>query len=456
MELENSALYDDVKLVINSGSKPVNFSWRGEVIADGVTHNLLQILSLDVIQDYELNYSDEIILTTIIPLGTFAKYIYPFRDNLEIIMYKVPLTEAADTKDITQPIQSERYTAVLLNGSNVVAEAAGVNSLSVESMNLTSIPTVTFQLIDKAVEQLRLVNVLADTYRNCIPGDVVKAILTKESKKLKLADELKTIGVTMVDPDNLVRRTHVQIPHGIPLVDLPMYVQHKCGGIYNAGLSYYYQNNHWHIYPCYNPNRYTGELRTITIINIPSNKYPGTERSYVKIGNNLTILSTGDSKLIDPSDKQQYNNGNGALYADGNQYMDGFVKVEGNKATSTRSENTSEYVSEAKKNKFNNVKLSDRQITSNTFVEHSKLARRQGSIFSFVWENSDQSLVVPGMMVKIMYLDQKYVKELYGTVLKMHHYTQLKGTGLTANRHNTSTVISVFVAALEGQYEKDW
>lgn len=454
MELEKTSLYDDIQAIIKSGIKPVHFSWRAEIIADKKNHPAMQILNIDISQDYELNYSDEFFLTITIPLGTFVKYIYPFRDNLEVILYKVPLQEGPEIKDTGNKIQIETYTAHLLNGTDVVAEAPGINLLSVESMNLAAIPTVIFQLVNKSVEQLRLINV-GGTYRNDTPGNVVKSMLTTESKRIKLTDARKTIGVTMVEPDNTNKRDHIQLPHGIPLVDMPLYVHQKCGGIYNAGLAYYYQDNYWYVYPCYNPSRFDKEQRTLTIINIPPNKFPSIERTYNKVGNSLTVLATGDSKFKDISDNVHMSEGNAVMYADSNQYMDGFVVVQNNKAISKLTDNVSEYTSEKRKNGINNSKLSGTQITSNPFLQHSILARRQGATFTFVWENSNPTLLFPGMVVKIIYHDKEIIKEMYGTLLKTQHFTRLQGQGITANRHVTNTALVVFIKAIEGKYEQE-
>jgi hypothetical protein len=61
-----------------------------------------------------------------------------------------------------------------------------------------------------------------------------------------------------------------------------------------------------------------------------------------------------------------------------------------------------------------------------------------------VWENSDPSLITPGLAVKYMYLDGEEVKEMYGIVIKTHHFTTTQGVGITASRHTSKTSLVFF------------
>jgi hypothetical protein len=286
-------------------------------------------------------------------------------------------------------------------------------------------------------------------YRNVLAIDVIKTVMTNEIKKIKVDAKRLPKGIDIVPDTNPNKRDHVILPHGLKLVQLPEYVHRKCGGIYTSGFGYYYQNDHWYLYPCYDTTRFNKTNRKITIINVPPNKFPSIERTYRKNGNNIVILATGEVKYRDDSEVQQLNAGNGVRFAYANTFLQKYSNVGGNKAKVNRVDNNTEVISINRANGNNNIPLSNESITANSYEEYSKLARRQGSVIALVWENSLPELISPGMMVKIMYLNNGNIKEVYGVILKAHHYVQTKGVGLTDGRYVTRTAISVFTKLIK-------
>lgn len=445
MDLEQSSLFREVQAIIQGSSKPVHHTWTAEFHANGETIEFLKVLTVDFRQDYELAYADEIMLTVSMPIGTYSKRMYPYQDNLEITLYRKPLHEASATNDAETEVQSERYAATLVDKGNPMIEGTGAVSLDEATLNLTGLVEVEFQLVNKAVEQMRMMSV-GDIFRNCTVEDVLKAVLTKSGTAVKVETSRKPKGVEMVEASNKTKRDHVIIPHGTPLVELPQYIHDKCG-VYSSGFNYYYQNDFWYIYPCYDTTRFTKATRTLTVLNIPKDKFPNIERSYRKDGSNLVVLATGDAKFRDNTEAMQLNDGNGVRFADATKFMSGLSTVENNKTVVKRSENNNEFVAEKRKNGNQFVRLSDRAIHANPFVEYSRLAAKQGGVFGFVWENSNPALVFPGMPVKVLYMSGEEIKEIYGVVLKAHHVVQTKGVGLTELRYACASTLSIYVKA---------
>lgn len=445
MEIEDTSLWREIEAVKGDGAKPVHYTWRAEIHANGLTYAPLKLLSIDIVQDFEQKYADEIIVTMMILGGTFAKRIYPFQDSLDITLYRDPLQEVGDASNEEGEPQSERYTATLLDKGNPLIEANGSNNPDEDAMNLNNLFEISFQLVGKGLEQLRMKSV-GRIYRNADVESVIRAVLTNDSKEIQ-ADAIHVPkGVTMVEASNKTKRDHVVLPHGIKLVEVPEYIQYRCGGVYNAGMGYYLRGDQWYVYPCYDTTRFNKATKTMTVINVPKNKMPNIERTYRINGRNLLVLATGEVKLRDDSEKQQLNHGNGVRFADAKGFMDGsFVQAKGNKVIAQRGKNTSEFVGTERKNGNNNVHISTNPINANPFVEYSRIARRQGGVLTFVWENSQTDLLYPGMMVKILYMENGDVKEVYGTALKAHHYVQLRGQGSQAMRYICQTVIAVFV-----------
>lgn len=448
MEFADSSLYREVEVITQSETKPVHYTWTAEIHVGQDTYPVLKVMSIDMQDDFEMKYATEIIGRMALLGGVYSKWIYPSKDNLELTLYRVPLLEASDVNNTEAQIESERYRVTIVDTGNPIVEGNGANVATEDILNLTNIFEVDMQLVNKAVEQLRMIGI-GGVYRNTTTEQVIKGVLTSESKKIDVEGIRIPQGVDMVKGSNQNIRDHIIIPHGTKLVDLPAYIHHKCGGVYSAGLGYYLSGDFWYIYPCFDSTRFNEEENTLTVINVPKNKLPETERSYRQDGSNLVILATGDVKLRDDTEARQLNEGNGVRFADANNFMGDFTQVKDNKAYVSRGTNNSEFVSKERKTGLNNVPVSGNAITANPYVERSKLAKRQGSVMGLVWENSNPKLLYPGMQVKILYLSGDEIKELYGTLLKAHHYVQLKGVGYSDIRYTTRTVMSVFISVPE-------
>lgn len=443
MDFEDSSLYNEVQAIQNSDEKS-QFTWRVQLHIGVTDYDVYKATEIDELCDFEVNFAKEMMVTVQIPGGMYAYDIYPNKNNIEMTLFKYPLLESGDASDDDSPVQSERYKAILKDTGDPVMEANGMNHPTREALDLTNIIPAQFQLIEQSVEQLRLMTV-GGIYRGAKVADVIKSILTTESAKIDVPQEHEVQGVDMIKASNDKIRDHIIIPHGMPLVAVPEYIHQHCGGVYNTGMGYFFQDDYWFVYPCYDTTRFDTAHSTITVINVPKNKFVGTERSFRQDGDNLVVMATGDVKFRNDSNKQQLTGGNGVRFADADNFLTGFITTKNNKAIASRASNNSEFTSVTRDDGLNNVRMSDNPITSNPYVEYSKLARRNGGVFAFTWENSDPSLIKPGTMVKIMYLQEDDIVEIFGVLLKVASYHHLLGTGQTATRYRTNTMLSIFV-----------
>lgn len=451
MELEQSGLYQEVQ-AITASPNPVHFAWSAIIHLNATSVDLtpMKLVSHDIDADFEANYSDQTIVRLLVPAGKYTFQIYPNQSNLDISITKQPLMETGDTTDTTQPFQTERFTATLIDKGDPSVQGNGQNSISEDDLDRTNLIEVDFQLVNKALEQIRMKTV-GNIFRYTTPEDVIKGVLTMESTNVLINNVQAVQGVEMVDADNTTQRDHLVIPHGTKLVNLPKYVHEKCGGVYGAGIGYYLQNGMWYVYPCYDPTRFAQAAQTMTVIIIPENKYPNMERTYRQEGTNLVVLATGKVKTKDSSDSKQLTHGNGVRFADATMFMEGFSTTTNNKALAARGATNSEFVSVQRPNGLNNVQVSPNRITANPYLEYSTLAKRNGGVMGLVWEHSDPSLIVPGMLVRILYLSDDQIQQRYGVILKAHHSVQMAAPGLTVARHVQRSILSVFTQNTDGE-----
>ncbi len=447
MELKDSPLWQEIQAIaFNNGGPPAPYAWKATIVAGGIEVDPFKVISLDIFRDFRQNFGDEVELEMMIPAGTFAYDIYPYRQDLLISLRREGRQVDSDNPLISPDIEAQQLRATLVDDYSVAVEGMRSSAQSREALNLMEILTVKVQLIDLALENVRLHSV-GGLFRDITPADCLKYILTAIANDIELDDENKIKGVEMVESPNSDKYKHIVIPSGTRLPDVPMLLQKKVGGLYPTGMGAYLYRQYWYVFPLYDLTRFDKSVKSLTLINIPTNQMPGVERTYRTTANQVIALVTGDVKHLDRTEAVMQNEGNGVRYLDARRAVDGFADTsEGeNKAKVMRADNNNEFMAEGRKNGLNNVTTSGNKITANKFEEMSKLSRRLGSEIQCIWENSEIGAIYPGMPVKFMYIKDDRVRELKGVVLGAQHYVQTHGVGVTESRHRTDSTLHLFV-----------
>lgn len=455
MALEDTPLTQEIDAITQQGPTPVHYQWRGEVLANGQKIDALKILSIDINRDFARSYADDIVVECVFGAGTFNIDIFPYKNDLTVTLYREPLGEVGTDSDLSKDIDAQPLRAKLIKSSSAAIEGNLAQSQDREAMNLTDLVYVSFQLIDLALEQIRMQSV-GTVFRNVTSSEALRYFLTYVSSLIQVDDVHRIKGVDMVDSPNSTPQDHIPIRQGTRFIEVPELLDRSASGIYPSGFGYYLQQNYWFIYPLYDLTRFDNAKQTITLINVPKNRYPQIERTYRQTGNQLIALVTGGVRHRDESEAMQLNQGNGVRFAMAGQMIGDNAQVADNKAIVKRALNNSELISQPRPDGLNNVMTSSNPITSNVFRELSKLAKRNGSYLQVKWENSDFGLIRPGMGAKYMYTVKDQVVEVKGVVVAAHTYVATDVPGLTSARHITNTVLTLFVdrnidwSAIEG------
>lgn len=443
MEIESTPLFREATTIMTSGATSANVSWKCR-IHYGDTSYLDPIMTeaVSVERDYREAFSDIKIVTVKMGLGDYARLIYPNRTNLQITLTLNPFLETGSGVNANKKIQSERYTAVLIDGPTSATIGQGTENNDIEGLNLSQIVDVHFQLYEKSIEQLR-VALTGGLQRTATVGTVLKTILSSALTTANISDKGAITGVDMYAEDNLDVKTQIIIPHGVRLVDCADFLQSRYG-IYNSGIGTYVQNRMWYVYPMYDTTKFKKQTKTLTINVLPKRKYSGIERTFLKTGDSVSILATSDTSFKDDSGTQYINYGNGVRFANASTLASTGVTTANNKAVISRGENNAEFISEKVTSGVNHAPISTKRITSNPFAEMSFLAAKKGGMFKCTWQNSDASLLYPGMGVRIVYSNGNNIQSVYGI---LHTVNQLsyRASGFTSDRFMNNCVLGVFV-----------
>jgi hypothetical protein len=428
--------------ILYSGDTPLTTGWQAIIHLGSNIYIPLQVIAVTLSRDYEKNYADENTCTFMVPLGKYARQIYPYRTNLEITLIKAPINSLTGILDVDNPLSTERFSAVLIDKGPSVVEGQGREALDEDTLDLSQIVEIHFQLINKSTERLRMTTV-GGVYRRTTVGDLLLGLLTKAASEINIDYKRIIEGIDLIEPSNLEKKEQILITQGVKLVDVPKYIQ-KHYGVYAADLGCFLQNNNFYIYPLYDPTHFKDRPKTLTALVLPKKKFTQVEKTYRSIGDSLVILITADTGFKDDSGTQYLNYGNGVRYANASSFLSGDTSVSDNKASVNRLTKNSEFVFDERDDGVNNVTVASNRITSNPFAIASNLIGRNGGTFKMTWENCDQSLLIPGMATKIIYFDEGEVHEIYGVLHKVINVSHKAGDW-DSIKHQTHCVLTVFV-----------
>jgi hypothetical protein len=445
MDILQTPLGDEILRIINSeqGNPGVGLDATIHTLFGDV--EVIRVLNYDVVRDYLTQYSDEITLVVLIGGGQSAYRVMPSRNDLEVTITGATVAPHGPTAQEDRGYGTQRFRAVLKKASDPTLEASARELLSEYTMDIQDLQVIEFQLFSKAMEQFAMRS-CGGIYRKTAVGDLIRSLLLEETLKVEVEDDYKPQGVDMVDPVDSQLREHIVIPHGTKVYDAPGYIHRHQGGVYSTGLAYYYQDDFWYVFPPYDYKRFEEASRQLVIIQVPENKLPDIDYTYMVEGSVVSLIATGELALDDRSDLQKRASGNGVRFADANVFFEEGVEVGKNKALVSRGKMNNEFVSSKQKTPYNNVVVSSERISANTMYQSSKLASKEGVHIQLIWENSDPSLIKPGMQTKIMYYKDGQVNQINAVVIGAHAATGYEGTGLVSGRYNRNTALHLFAA----------
>uniref|UniRef100_A0AAU7PF51 Virion structural protein n=1 Tax=Burkholderia phage vB_BgluM-SURPRISE13 TaxID=3159457 RepID=A0AAU7PF51_9VIRU len=450
MIIDSTPLDFEIQRVLTSSFTPNYYSYTGQFKVGSATYDVIKITDLDEHADFELNFGAVKMIRVVMMLGDWSTKIYPARGSLEFILKTELLNPTSyDKSDAAGSVTVETFNVSIdPKARPFMSEDNNTENLSSTVQNLMDFVSVDIQLKPKLLDDVSKVTV-GGNHTNTTTADVIKNAITHHCSLLDLDDDLKLLGVDMHPSASTDKLAQVVVDHGVMLSDLADYVHKKAGGVFPSGMAQYVHDRVWHVYPPYDTAGFDDAKEKFIIISVPAKRYPQVEKTYLTQNGITTILSTGNKKIQSDKSQIQDNAGNGVMFADANQIVQGFSKDSNNTALVRRSQNNSEFVGEQAGNGKNNVRMSPEAITANPYLATSRLARSQGHYYTLEWENADPTLIKPGLSVKIMFLNEGDVKEVNGKLLKAHINTKMNGQGLLANGFRSFIALVIFVRADE-------
>ena len=450
MDFDKSPLNEVVEdISFNGGNQPtVTYEamiYYGEGDDDCIEP--IRVTNEDIISNYIRDFADGVVVSMIITSGKYAFKLLPNQDKLKVELTKTINNFVPDTSKRNTRRTVQKFKAVLVNNDDPVANQIASPLLSEFKMDMFDMRVVRFQLLDEFTEQLRTIRI-GTVYRDTAVADIMKTCLHDYTAKIKSKTPFK--GIEIYGNPKVSVDKQVQILDGTRLVDVPKYLQENERGIYGAGLSSFFRDGYWYIWPTFDITRFNKSTHKVTIINVPATRYLGLERTYKYEGEHLTIVATGETRTFDDTEKKELTLGNASqTAAAGALHNTDFVEYVKNKAKVMADKFISEYSVKERKDESNFVSGGKIKITDNTLNEMSKNTAAMGSYMYLVWENSFHEGLVPGMPCRLMYWNGKKVVKRDGTILATQTFTHPSGGNILRGRYVSATGILLFLAKEE-------
>lgn len=368
--------------------------------------NLLK--TIETMRDYNGNLTDFIIVSFSMGAGDFVKEIYPNRDNCELSIIK---TTEDDDKVV-------RYKFVLLNNNNGVRASKYLTKTRAE-LNAEEQFQVEVQCLPVELELLR------STYTDGVfKNTTVKDLLITEyyqgkqeitgdkpgtdESKVQIGSSPRYIEVDIVEPHNDMVYTHIEVPTGTKLTDLPFYLQETNYGVYNGGIGAYLQEHDeelfFFIYPLYNSSLFETRDKKLIIYYSSNIRLNFIENTYTVEGDIVKILANSDVKVIDNGENDLMNTGSGLVGS--NPYL--LLERNSNITDDEIKFDKEAHNSGSKiKNRRDGVDRTQYiQNESNMYKQRSVILKHTMAIYQITWNFADIDLLYPAMPVRYTYEDE--------------------------------------------------
>lgn len=421
---EQSSLWSEVKDVVHTPKDYPLYDYKGTIHTEKEDYQVWDMSSIETIKDYVHDVAESGKVIFRIGLGDYVSRLYPYRNNLEFTIKRIPTNGKGDD-DFTS-INVTRYKAIFNPTNNPPVGGTELETNNAEDLNIMSIVEVHLELIDRCAEPLRI-KTTGGAFRRVKQEDLIRSILGGESSKILVDGKPIADGIDLVPPDNKETLGTVVIPHGVSVTAVPTYLQQEMGGVYNCGIGTYFQNyggkKLWFIYPLYNSERFDSKDKRMIFYAVPQERLPQVDRSYKIDGDISKVVVTAQKRYSDSAEISLINEGSGYRVADARAFMKKPVEMTEKGPVARRVNLNHEVASKERTDGLNYAPVSKTGPSANPYVQRSAILSRTMAQIDLVWENADPTLIYPGMPCKYIYLSHGKPVSLRGTIVFVHSFT---------------------------------
>lgn len=448
MALEKKGILTEFHKLINNNAPPVMFDYTCEVISKAGVYKPIKVLSVEFDRDYQNNYLDLVVIIIEVTRSALEEFLFNSRRGLKVNLSRT--LKGTEHQDIPGAMKTTRQYDAFMDKSisnKLVHNTAGETDSVMSDLSETFL--VPMQLMEPIELDMRYARG-GGIYRDIKLTELITFSLShglseSEQRDKLLDDEYRGIrGVEVYPTENEKVYDFIMIPPKLNLMDIPQYLQFN-KTVYGTGLGQYFNNGWWFIYPLMDTSRFLNETKTLTIVGISEDEIPTMERTYMYRSEQLYVFSTGSKVVVDNSENSAHEEFSGFEYWRSSLLLDSFIpkvddsgepKVEDLKRQITIDERSGELY---------NIKRPTMNFTDNPGKATTRLAAIRGRYMAVNWDNSDDTLLIPGMPVRLLNVQEDGPSEIYGTLLRAKTTINAGTTSLLDREFKRQTVLTVYL-----------
>ena len=454
MSMENSLLYPDISDITKNPTEKFDPVFSFETKLHTVDKDLdytdgLSLVDVYILRNYVENISDYIEVKVSIPVGTFLYDVYDNLDNIELTMItSKQMSQNGDPVTVT-----ERYKAVYLLEKN--SAIPNTISQSKEDLNNQMPLIITFQLLDRSVETLRIkttqgnFDMSINKNKDMSLATFMKSVISEQSNKILIENKPILDGIDIEKTDNTDKLKAITLSSGTRVIEIPEILQEKNIGVYNGGIGCYVQKfgidnftfkKNMFIYSLYNADKYTDAEFKLMIFSPMSSSHSSGDNTYKYKDKILKVLPHGITKINNNKETSVMSSGSGFRMSNANSYMKKPVDITPDGPKFKRNELSSEVIFKDRKDGLNFAP--NKSVGGNQFKLTADLLKKNGSYVTVEISNMDHDFIYPAAKCKILYENKEQtITEVFGVV----HLAVITYSNANANpiMNKTSRTVSL-------------
>lgn len=395
--------------------KDVHYTYKAWIVGPGFRYQIYMLESIDIHRDFVSNYTDIVTIEGLMDVKEYFNVVSEFSNDTSLIECHLERYQMAENS--VHPVYAgkkelKKYGIFI---PDPPTSGLGRNDKSNEPQRIENprqnVMKVKFQLIEKTSIQLRYAR-WSGILQDSKPGESAALIMDGALSDYGIED------VIMVEPD-IKEIRQIVIPQSTYLKDVPHYLQENYG-IYNTGIGSYRLEEKWYIYSLYDINRWKKERYRISI-SVIDRKWLQMEspRTYYTHLGELIMYTTDPVKTENIDHEAQLNTGTGLQIVNPQESQTKVTKEIGpNKWALDGSNGLSTFnLIDRKDGLKNTIRIPH---NSQNFAKHiSRIMANKGIYIEVVWRNANYKLLLPGMPVKVMFIEDNR-REVYGILHEFH------------------------------------
>lgn len=419
MSMDSTLLYREVDRVLSQGNTYFSFRMELSILANKKWLKPVRFDYYQTHRDFSNGQLGDLLqVEFLLNLGDFTFDLLPYRDNLIVELTVTPLMSNSSAQDWSATTSIKRYKGVLNMNSqdNMILTNKQSNMTSKAAMNQVGMKAVSMQLIDDLTYRMMMVSI-GTTLRRMTTMDAMIALYTKAGAELGGTDATRLLNLQVAPGFSTVVRHQIPFDDGMMLKDVGRYLQNDEGGIYPTGLGRYIQNQILYIYSLFDTTRYRKNVKVLNVINIPNDRFKGSEKTFLNTTRSITVLATGENTVVDIGVATKIQDGNGLRFGSASNIFNSYGVVKEGRMLVDRANNINEVVAQPLAGGLNNVRWAEDRLTGNPYKQYTTMAQKAGQMFEIDWLRGDANLLEPGMPVKYQVIVDYVVKTYYGVLL---------------------------------------